>query len=472
MIWSVLDMIELKRIKHKRVFLLAVVSLAILLTGYIGMGIYFSSHFYWGTRINEIDVGGKTILQAKAMIKEKSEGYVLELVGRNEKCEVLKAADFGFEYIIGEQVEALKRQQGAFGWPWEGRSGDYTIAIEIGYDREALKDVVDKLDCLQEENIETIEEPKIEYIYGEYHVIDGKPGNKVDKINLYKEIVATILSQGKYLYLEEASCYEEPFYQVDARKLEELCEKLNHYLKACITYDFEDRQEIVSASLINKWLSFDEYYNIKLDEEAVSDYVLQLAARYDTLHTTRKFRTTEGRVIEVEGGDYGWCIDTQAESAALVEAIKESQILTRQPTYTQIGFSRAQNDIGNTYVEINLTEQYMWFYKEGKLIVEGNVVTGNLRSNHGTPPGTYNLDFKMKHAILRGPGYAAPVSFWMPFNGGIGIHDATWRSSFGGEIYRTDGSHGCINTPYDVAEAVYNNIEAGTPVVCYYDTAV
>lgn len=85
-----------------------------------------------------------------------------------------------------------------------------------------------------------------------------------------------------------------------------------------------------------------------------------------------------------------------------------------------------------------------------------------------TPGGIYRLKYIERYAVLRGPGYAAPVDFWMPFNGGIGMHDATWRSRFGGEIYTYDGSHGCINCPYYLAEAIYDNIEAGTPVICYY----
>ena len=56
----------------------------------------------------------------------------------------------------------------------------------------------------------------------------------------------------------------------------------------------------------------------------------------------------------------------------------------------------------------------------------------------------------------------------MPFNGGIGIHDATWRSSFGGNIYVAGGSHGCVNAPYSLANTIFNNIDSGTPVVCYY----
>ena len=114
-----------------------------------------------------------------------------------------------------------------------------------------------------------------------------------------------------------------------------------------------------------------------------------------------------------------------------------------------------------------MKKQHLWFYKNGSLISQGDVVTGNVSANHTTPGGVYKLKYKEKNAVLRGPGYDAPVSFWMPFNGGIGIHDASWRSEFGGKIYKTGGSHGCINSPYYLAKAIFDNIEAGIPVVCF-----
>src|SRR5699024_3420396 len=108
-----------------------------------------------------------------------------------------------------------------------------------------------------------------------------------------------------------------------------------------------------------------------------------------------------------------------------------------------------------------------YFYKEEKLLVESDFVSGNVARGYTTPPGAYPLTYKERNATLRGQGYASPVSYWMPFNGGIGMHDASWRSSFGGTIYKTNGSHGCINLPYAAAKTIYENISKGMPVLCY-----
>ncbi|MFR2849244.1 MAG: L,D-transpeptidase [Hungatella hathewayi] len=118
-------------------------------------------------------------------------------------------------------------------------------------------------------------------------------------------------------------------------------------------------------------------------------------------------------------------------------------------------------------MEINLTAQHLFFYKDGKLLVESDFVSGNSSKGYDTPPGAYPITYKERNATLKGEDYRTPVDYWMPFNGNIGMHDAGWRSSFGGNIFKTSGSHGCVNLPPSVAKTIYENIEAGMPVLCY-----
>ncbi len=84
-----------------------------------------------------------------------------------------------------------------------------------------------------------------------------------------------------------------------------------------------------------------------------------------------------------------------------------------------------------------------------------------------TPEGIYAMTYKTRNAILRGRGYATHVNYWMPFNKGIGLHDATWRSKFGGEIYARSGSHGCVNLPLEAAKSIYEYVGKGFPVICH-----
>ena len=129
--------------------------------------------------------------------------------------------------------------------------------------------------------------------------------------------------------------------------------------------------------------------------------------------------------------------------------------------------SHEGNDYGDSYVEINLTAQHLFLYKEGKLVIESDFVSGNHARGFDTPTGAYGITYTQKDATLRGDNYETPVSYWMPFAGNVGMHDASWRSQFGGSIYKTAGSHGCINLPPSVAKVIFENVSKNYPVLVY-----
>ena len=139
----------------------------------------------------------------------------------------------------------------------------------------------------------------------------------------------------------------------------------------------------------------------------------------------------------------------------------------REPVYLTTANSHGEHDYGDSYVEINLTNQHLFLYKDGKLVVESDFVSGNLSKGHDTPTGAFGLTYKTMNAVLRGPDYETPVTYWMPFNGDVGMHDATWRNKFGGSIYKTSGSHGCINLPASAAKKIYETIDKGYAVLVY-----
>ena len=155
------------------------------------------------------------------------------------------------------------------------------------------------------------------------------------------------------------------------------------------------------------------------------------------------------------------------EAEQLAANIKAGQPVVREPAYNIKAASR-EDELGGTFVEVDLTNQHVSLYVDGTLAGESDCVTGNLSKGYDTPDGIYPLTYKQRDAVLRGPGYASPVDFWMPFNRGIGLHDASWRSSFGGNIYKTNGSHGCINLPYSMAKQIYDVAYAGMPVICHF----
>ena len=176
-----------------------------------------------------------------------------------------------------------------------------------------------------------------------------------------------------------------------------------------------------------------------------------------------------GSTITLSKGDFGWKLDEEKMTQLLLseaQASDVSRFIT--PVWSHKGVSfEAGNDIGDSYVEIDLTNQKVWLYKDGKKLAATECVTGTYGTDRQTPGGVYSIYYRQSPAVLRGPGYASPVQYWMAFNGGIGLHDANWRSTFGGDIYKTNGSHGCVNLPTEAAKKIYTETYIGYPVVCY-----
>jgi lipoprotein-anchoring transpeptidase ErfK/SrfK len=456
--------------KNKRnKIIIGMISFCTLLIIYFGMAAYFNNHFYFGSEINGINVSAKTVEDANEEMASELKVYSLNLKERGSKSEQIRGADIGLKYNSGGQFKNLKDKQNPYKWISVFlNSEDSKMAAGVSYDTKLLKERVDKLSCLDSKNIVEPKNPSFKYTDKGYVIVDEVNGCKVNKDILYDQVVKAINKEEVAIDLEANNCYVSPKYTKGSPKVIQAKNILNKYVSSKITYTFGEHKETIDGSTINKWLKVNENLGITFDEKKVKNYMDVLSNTYNTIGKTRTFATSSGKTINVGGGDYGWDINTDKEIEDLTAAIKEGKTITKEPTYLETAASHGNNDIGNTYVEIDMTEQHLWFYKNGSLVVQGDVVTGNVSNSHSTPQGIYRLKYKERDAILKGQGYSSPVNFWMPFNNGIGIHDASWRSQFGGNIYRTSGSHGCVNSPYNLAKTIFNNIEEGTPVVCYY----
>ena len=428
------------------------------------------NHFYFGTYINGINVSCKTIEEASTELEKQSYNYILKLKERNGIIEYIEGSKINLKYDGSNNIESFKNEQNSFLWiKFIFKKNLYNLTNIYSYEKPLLDAEFNKLSCFQGENIIEPVDATLQYDYNsnEYIIVDEVYGNKVNKDYLYAYVLSSIAIGSEEIDLEEINAYECPDFISTSEKVLEAQSQLNKFVSAKIYYDFENEIETVDGSLINQWLAVDQSMNVVFNENKIKEYLKSLSVKYDTYGKTRSFKTTTGKTVEVVGGNYGWKINRSKELNELLQAIKNGETVRKEPSYIQKALGTRENDIGNTYVEINLTNQCLWFYKDGKIIVQGDVVTGNISKGNATPQGTYMLNYKQKGATLKGAGYSSEVKYWMPFNCNIGIHDASWRGTFGGTIYKTDGSHGCVNAPTYLAKKIFENIEPGTPIVCY-----
>lgn len=459
-----------KKNAKKLVLGVLVAYVAIMALGYMGVSYYFSSHFLKGTTISGIDCSSKTATQVKKKIQKQLGQYKLRIAELDGKTETIQATQIDLTYVDDNKVDELLKEQEQWKWITAFSSKKtYELAVTTTYDEKKLKEVLDDMSCFQEENVVAPKDACLKEQNGEYVIVPEEEGNTLDRTKVEKAVKDAIESGKTEINLEELGCYEKPSVWKDDPDLIAERDAKNQLLKVDITYDFGDRSETVDGSVVKDWLIRDSDGNWTVDESKAADYVQQLAYKYDTFGLTHEFTTHAGKKITLKGGDYGWVIKKKETTAALVEYIKEGKTGTVEPVYLYEGKSRDTNDIGGTYVEISIQDQEMWCYKDGVVVVDTPVVTGNVSKGYDTPSGSvWAIDAKKHDAVLKGEGYTQPVTYWMPFNGNVGIHDAdTWRSEYGGEIYKTSGSHGCVNTPTANAEKIFNTVEIGTPVIVY-----
>lgn len=463
-------------IKH---FLIILGIIMVSLMGtYIGLAIYYRNAFAYGTWINGVYCTGRSIDDVNEELAKgfSYSGIVIHDIDGNSWQ--ISAQDIGYRFDFARALEIYLQQQNAWVWIDSLFHGENTELMPVvSYDRQALEDILSRIPFLSDAGAQTDDERRISIIKTRqgYELLN----ERTDVLSL-EEAEAVILRAVEEsrtdVFLEEEGCYHDLELSAQMEDTLKLWEKVRKFQQCGIIYQMGEEQIPVDASVVCEWIELqedgsfaqDEQGNLKLRENAVEEFIDTLAEEYDTVGVSRRFEATRGETVTIEGGIYGNKLDKKAEITYLTDAFLSGRKEVHEPAYTQKAWKQGKDDIGDTYVEVDMGEQMMYYYADGILKLETPVVTGNTSRRMGTPAGVNYVYLKQKNRVLRGPGYASPVDFWMPVKGGIGIHDASWRSKYGGTIYQTNGSHGCINTPRDVMVELYDSVEVGTPVVMFY----
>lgn len=452
--------------------------LALLSAGaYFGMAMYFNSHFMFDTKINGVDFSLKEVSEVESYMKKQVAGYTLTLEESDGSREVIKGSDIGIEYDSGDRIKQLAEGQQKLLWVkslWEPEEIEAKIGVK--YDAAKLDKVVGNLKCMDKDNQTSSKNAYPAFKDGRFDVVPEVLGTKIDTEKFVAAVTEAINGFQDSVNLGEKDCYIMPKYVSDSKEVLEAAAKMNSYLGAQVTYELGSATEVVDSSVIADWVKVNKKnMKVSFKKDDVKEYIKKLAAKYDTKYKAKKFTTADGDSVTVEGGSYGWLLDQDAEYKKLLDDIKKGKVSTREPVFKSKAASHDGAGVGNTYAEVDLTDQHMYFIKDGKVVLESDIVTGNPNKGNSTPQGVYTLSYKTRNATLRGErkadgsySYETPVKYWMPFNGGIGFHDANWQSSFGGDRYKSHGSHGCVNMPEEKAKKLYDLISAGTPVVCHY----
>ena len=474
-----------KRHKSKWIALTVILTILILTGGaYVGIGSYFRTHFLPNTIVGGYECSGMNTAQAAEFWSTLLDDYVLEVTGREPSTGesgvvlgTITPEQIQMRYPdMTDTLEDIISGQEWLLWIMAYLGRGQEILFErcyYIYDDALVEDLVQSWNACQSGNMHTAQDAYIseysESLRG-YEVIPEIRGTELDVAEVIKLVKDTLSLGDISLDLEAAELYADAKALQDDIRFTEPVETANLWLSTSITYDWNGNEVLLDAETIRDWVSIQDGKAV-IDEEAVSSFVKTQARKYDTYGKTKKFTTTLGVELTLNSASYGWRTDREKEAEELLQLIMEGSTEPREPIYTHQGMVKvtdSANDIGDSYVEADLTNQHLYLYQDGEIVLETDFVSGKISSGNGTPAGIFGITYKTTNAVLRGQDYATPVNYWMPFYGNYGMHDATWRSSFGGSIYLNNGSHGCINLPKAMAEQIYGYVYAGFPVICYY----
>ena len=453
--------------------LIAVIAVVVLVCG--GLIVYFNSdsydykatHLPDKTFINGVDCSGLTIKEAETELRNAWNKNTFTVNQDGKKVASFSMKDLNYdtsgkieEFIGTNFFSVIKNHFGS-------DKKEHTIKMPITNSKAFDKRVMGASFLDIPYKVKT-RNAYVNMDNTDFKIIKEVYGDNVDKEKVDNDI-KKLIAKGKFEYdFDPAKNVDKPEIKKGDKVLKEEREFDKENYSQSFVYDRYNGDYRITPKDIKKMRPVDEEGNAKVDKKAVSQYMKDvLAWKVNTQYFNRKFKSTNRGKITVYGGSYGYVLDKKKEAKQLAKDLEANKDFKRKPIFSQKPYytGKGENDIGDSYIEISIGDQTLWTYKNGKRIQTTAVTTG--KSGTDTDLGVYKVEYKQSPAVLRGADYESNVSYWMPFNGGQGCHDAPWRGSFGGGDYVSNGSHGCVNMPVGEAAFLYSKIKAGYPVVVH-----
>lgn len=435
---------------------------------------YFQTHFPFHTTFLGYDLSERTADAIEACMERESDARTLTLVGKDGQTELIPlSSTIDYQRSVTEPSDGWIVPGEAWYWPKSVfHSTDLSRTALISYDKDKLAAVLDASSFMDDDLVTAPENAYLAWRDGILELIPEIEGNELYRSRTLQKMQTAVETDVDTLNLAAEGCYREPSVRSDDKELNRTLARYQAINFQQIEIDLTGTTVTLTPDdVLDLYLINAAQTRFILQEDAVAALVAQLKDDYDTYERSRPFINHYGNEISVGTGadTYGFKMDAEATTELLIKTLQSKQSVTIEPVWINSGAARQENgsDIGGTYIEVSISNQCLWAYVDGEQVMSTNVVTGNA-GNHDTPRGVFRILTKARNTVLVGDDYESPVSYWMALTWrGVGLHDASWRSSFGGSIYTYNGSHGCINMPEWAASQLYNTFGAGTPVVVW-----
>ena len=444
----------------------------ILTFGGIVLGIYIiGTVLFTFITLPNTHVNGKNVSFApkESVIGDSVGDFDIKIKGLDDKNLSFNSKDVDYKANI---PKGASLDQNPLKWPISFiTKEDFEFDYKVNYDEDKLDEILKNSQFMKK--VVEPKDAKLEFDGKEFKIKEEVEGNKVKYNKLKKEAISAIKTRNADIDMDE-SFYEHPKVFAKDKNLQKALKDANDALKLSYKFNINGFDKKIEGETLADMIEF-QNGQLTLDYEKLSGYVAKVAKETNTYGKERKFNATDIGEIVVNPGVYGFKLNEKETAKAILEAFSKRKSKEIEPIYDKVGLNRYENgtDLKDTYIEVDLSRQHMWYYKDGELLISSDIVTGRLSENALTNKGVGSILSKDRNSKLKGidfdgSDYETPVHYWMPIGwDGEGFHDAYWRSSFGGNIYINNGSHGCLNMPPSQAAKLFELVEINTPVVVY-----
>ena len=448
------------KIRISRLIILAVILISIG----VGANYFLKNHFLYGTVIEGVNCSFLSVEDAKEKIDNSLGNKIIKFSFASEKEYSILARELGIG-VDEKQIEKIFKNQHEN--PKEQRK--YSLKGFIIFDKAKLQELFELIPELQEENMIKPQNAYITWNQLEFSIESEVIGNEIDSDKAFSFASAQIKQGEREISF---SSMTNQFPEVYSEDLETERDELNSIVKSSIIFKLSNGEVVtLDVNTIKDWVYQDENGKFHIDiENGVQKFVENLNNLVEEAHSQISFKATdhdEAIILNIPENLRAH-LDIEKQTAEIFKMLGNGESYTVEPIYDKALFT----DTFNSYVELDISRQHIWLYVNGELIMDTPCVTGNVSLGYDTPTGIFYLLNKNEDVYLEGYNrdgskYSSFVDYWMRFYEGVGFHDATWRSQFGGNIYLTNGSHGCVNMPKDAAIILYEYINETMPIIVY-----
>ena len=453
----------------KKWWLLALGAVVILLGGfYIFRSMHYRDHFLPNTEVLGVDVSDQTVSAANKKLIQQFSERKYTFVEDDKKVLKVKGSALGISQDFKQGLTQVLNKQNPWQWTTSIFAGQKAHADEDpSINKTALtkfaQTTADKLN----QGRQGPENAKLVADGTKYKIQKEVNGTQIDADKLATTVTNVLDNHQQTVNL--AAAYKKPTVTASSSSFQTTERDMNKLAGTNVSLQIQTKTVTVPQATVMSWIINDNG-KATVSSQAVTNYVSALSQQYSTIKKTRQFNSQQQGTVSVPAGTYGWSINVSATTAMIVASVKAGQDLNKEIVHNGSGYS-TDGDIGNTYVEVSKEKQHEWYIKDGKVVMDSDIVTG--KPGQDTPSGVFYVWSKQRNATLRGKNddgsdYASPVSYWMPIDyTGVGLHDSPWQPKYGGDWYKEHGSHGCVNNPPDFMAKLYAAVDEGTPVIVY-----